>query len=329
MKGEPFMKNASVLASCCVAVGVAAAAQEVPVTLQVDVENQVRYGGYAEPAQIATSPVPVASPVQQLNFNRPIVIGDVTAVNGSPTKGVLVSLENNVRITPTPTAPLPGGAISDAMFPSVAIHSFDFLKPSGERFGSIFVVGFPAPGQPGPGGAIMGGTGAFVGARGTINGTAGLAIRTTSQAEDPSMRRVNGGGRGTYVIQLLPMFRPEVLIGVNGAAVFHSDYSPVTSSNPARAGGTLIVYCKGLGPTTPSVNPGEPFPNQPFAVAISPVEVLVNGKSSPAVNQIGVPGTTDTYRVDFRLPNDTTAGTAQVQISAAWVKGAAVTIAVR
>ena len=83
----------------------------------------------------------------------------------------------------------------------------------------------------------MGGTGAFVGARGTVNGTSGLAIRTTSQAEDPSMRRINGGGRGTYVIQLIPMFRPEILVGVNGPVVFHNDdYKPVTADRPARPG---------------------------------------------------------------------------------------------
>ena len=148
------MKNASIRASCCVAVlfAVAATAQEVPVILRVDVENQVRYGGVAEPAQIATSPVPVPSTITQLNFNRPIVVGDVIAVNGSPAKGAWVSLENNVRLTPTPTVPVPGGAISDSMYPSVGIHSLEFLKPNGERIGSIFAMGFPPPGQLGPGG---------------------------------------------------------------------------------------------------------------------------------------------------------------------------------
>ncbi len=321
------MKSATMRVSWCVAVllGVAAA-QDVPVILQVDVENQVRYGGVAEPSQIATSPVPVASPITQLNFGRPIVLGDVIAVNGSLAKGAWVSLENNVRLNPTP---VPGGAISDAMFPSVAINSLDFLKPGGERIGSIFAMGFPPPGQPGPGGAIVGGTGAFAGARGTMYAAGPVTIRTTSQAEDPSRRRINGGGRATYVIQLIPMFRPEVLVGANGPVVFHSDHSLVTAASPARAGETLIVYAKGLGLTTPSVNPGDPFPSEPLAVAISPVEVFVNGKPSPAINQIGVPGTTETYRVDFRVPDDMASGAASVQISAAWVKGAAVPIPVR
>ena len=208
----------------------------LPVILQVDVESQVRYGGVAEPSQIATSPVPVASQITQLNFTRPIVIGDIVAVNGSPAKGAWVSLENNVRLTPTPTVPLPGGAISDAAQPSVVINSLDVLKPNGERIGSIFAMGFPPPGRPGPGGAIVGGTGAFAGARGVMYTTAGITIRTTSQAEDPSMRRINGGGRATYVIQLFPLFRPEVLIGANGPVVFHSGFVAVTADNPARPG---------------------------------------------------------------------------------------------
>jgi uncharacterized protein (TIGR03437 family) len=143
------------------------------------------------------------------------------------------------------------------------------------------------------------------------------------------MRRANGGGRQRYVIQLIPAFRPEVVVAANGPAVFHSDYNPVSAARPARAGETLIVYAKGLGPTTASLNPGDPFPSEPLAVVTSPVEVLVNGKSSPAINQIGVPGTTDTYRVDFRVPDDTPGGMATLQLSAAWIKGAGVSIPVR
>ena len=143
------------------------------------------------------------------------------------------------------------------------------------------------------------------------------------------MRRIHGGGRFRAVFQIYPMFRPEVLTSANGPDVFHSDYSLVTASSPARAGETLIVHAKGLGPTNPSVNPGAPFPGAPYAHVTSPVEVLLNGRTSPAINQLGVPGTTDTYRVDFRVPDDTAAGTANLQISAAWVKGAAVRIPVR
>jgi uncharacterized protein (TIGR03437 family) len=328
MKGEPIMKNAIVRASWCVAtlLGVAASAQDMPVILQVDVENWVRYvGDVTDPSRVAQSPVPVPiSPNRAVNFGTSVIFGDVTGVNGSPAKGAWVTLENNVRLNPNP---VPGAAISDSTQPSVSLQSLEFLQPNGGVVGSIFGMG--AVGSLTKDSAILGGTGAFVGARGTMITTVIPTGRTTSQTEDPSTRRSNGGGRGTWVIQLIPLFRPEILIGPSGPAVFHGDYSPVTPASPARAGETLIVYAKGLGPTTPGINPGDSFPSEPLAIATSPVEVLVNGKSSPAINQIGLPGTTDTFRVDFRVPDETAAGAANIQISAAWVRGAAVPVPVR
>jgi uncharacterized protein (TIGR03437 family) len=118
------------------------------------------------------------------------------------------------------------------------------------------------------------------------------------------------------------MYRPEVLV------VFHADFSPVTAEKPAQTGETLILYAKNLGPTVPAVNPGDPFPKE-LAVVTSPIEVIVDGKVSPAINQVGLPGTVGTYRVDFRMPDGTAAGVVPIQLRAAWVKGSAVQIPVR
>lgn len=298
-------------------------AQETPVTLQVDLENQVRYAeDVTDRSQIARSPVPVPT-TPALNFNRGIVISDIIAVNGSPAKGAAVNLVNDVRLSPNAA---PGAAISDVVLPAFSFATFQFLKPNGDLIGSISCMGAAGP----TGMTIVGGTGAFVGVKGTVIATGGgTPLRITSQAEDPSMRRMNGGGRGSTLIQIFPMFRPEVLTGANGPVIIHSDYTAISSDKPARPGEVLILYAIGLGPTTPSVNPGDTFPGPPFAVVTSPVEVLVNGKPSPAINQIGLPGTSDIYHVAFRVPDDTTAGIARVQISSAWVKGSAVAIPVR
>jgi uncharacterized protein (TIGR03437 family) len=320
------MKNANVPASCCITIllSIAATAQESPAILQLDVEMQVRYvDDGLNSSQVAKSPQPVPpSANRAMNFGKAVVIGDIVRVNGRSASGAWITLENNVRRNPNPT---PAVAISDATGPSFSLQSLEFLNSDGNLIGSIFGIG--AVGSV-TGWAIVGGTGAFVGAKGTIAATANLAIRTTSQAEDPSLRRIHGGGRGVYVIQLFPMFRPEVLMGADGPIVFHSDFSLVTPASPARGGETLTVYVKGLGPTNPSVKAGEAFASSPLSVATSPVEVLVNGKPSAAINQVGVPGTTDTYRVDFRVPDDIPSGTASVQISAAWITGSAVAIPV-
>jgi uncharacterized protein (TIGR03437 family) len=143
------------------------------------------------------------------------------------------------------------------------------------------------------------------------------------------MRRINGGGKASFLLQILPMSRPEIAVTAAGLAVFHYDWSPVTSNSPARIGETLIVYAKGLGPTMPGVNPGDPFPTDPIAVVTSPVEVLVDGKAARAINQLGVPGTVDTYRVDFLVPGTAATGMVPIQLRAAWVKGTPVQIPVR
>ena len=115
----------------------------------------------------------------------------------------------------------------------------------------------------------------------------------------------------------------------SGPAVFHSDLSPVTAAKPARSGEVLIAQATGLGPTVPGVDPGQPFPTDAILQVNSPVAVTVNGRDAELVNGIGWPGLVDTYRVDFRVPEGTAAGTASVQLSAAWIAGTAVRIAVQ
>jgi uncharacterized protein (TIGR03437 family) len=301
--------------------------------LTVDTENWVNYGNpVVDPALLARNPG-IVTTTPSLNFGTSVILADVTAINGSPAKGVYIAEGQQLRLTPMPT---PGQAISDVTRANRVRFTFEILHPDGRQIGVIvasgLVGGTPAPGSPvgsiSDSIAVTGGTGAFLGAKGTVNSVV-AGGRVTSQVEDPSMRRINGGGRQRYVIQLIPTFRPEVVVGASGPTVFHSDYNPVTAASPARAGETLIVYGKGLGPTTASLNPGDPFPSEPLAIVTLPVEVLVNGKSSPAINQVGVPETSDTYRVDFRVPDDTSAGMATLQLSAAWIRGAVVSIPVR
>ena len=84
--------------------------------------------------------------------------------------------------------------------------------------------------------------------------------RGASTAEDPANRRLNGGGKFRVVFTLYPKSRPSVASTPNGPAVVHGDGKLVATSNPAQAGETLTLYARGLGPTTPSVSLGQPFP---------------------------------------------------------------------
>jgi uncharacterized protein (TIGR03437 family) len=310
------------------------AAQEVPTVLQVDVENAVNYVyDVADPSKLAQNPGPLPAS-QPLNFSTWISIMDVIAINGSPAKGTLVMSTQFFRLTPTP---MPGQAIADVVRTGQAQWSFELLKPDGSPIGAIFAVGLtggpPPPGSPltsgGGNNAIVGGTGAFTGVRGTVNAVPPGASRLASEAEDPSMRRINGGGKARYALQITPALRPEVVTTAAGPLVLHSDWRPVTRDQPAQRGEVLIAIVKGLGPTLPGVNPGDPFPSDPLAVVAAPVEVIIGGTPAPAVNQVGLPGAIDTYHVGFRVPDTAPPGTVPIQVSAAWVRGAAVTIPIR
>jgi uncharacterized protein (TIGR03437 family) len=132
------------------------------------------------------------------------------------------------------------------------------------------------------------------------------------------------------ILHLVPLARPEILTTSTGPEIFHaSDWSPVSATNPARRGEVLIISASGLGPTKQRLDPGTPFPAEPLFEVNSPVEVRVNGVESEVTNKIGWPGRANTYRVDFRVPEDTTPGVGIVQLTAAWIPSSEVRIPIR
>ena len=267
--------------------------------------------------------------------------GDIVSVNGQPARGTWAARGMAVCLS---TTPVPGiHTIADTTWPSKRDETFEILQSDGVTpVGTIMTTGLSS-GSPTPPGppvgnrdcAIVGGTGAYFGARGqegTRNAllTGFIPERATSITEDPSKRRQNGGGHLLYVLYLIPMERPEIEITANGAAVTHSsDFSLVSASKPAAAGEVLSVFATGLGPTRASLTPGQPFPSSPLAVVNSPVDVTVNGKSAEVLGAVGYPGAIDGYQVNFRVPPDITPGAATIQISAAWIPGAPVDVAVK
>ena len=54
-----------------------------------------------------------------------------------------------------------------------------------------------------------------------------------------------------------------------------------------------------------------------------------NGKPTDVLNKFGWPGTTDTYRLDIRVPDGTASGMAALQVTAAFIAGREVRIPVQ
>lgn len=301
--------------------------------LEIDTENVVSYNSDVfDPSRFATDPGPTTLVATARNFGFVLAVGDIVAVNGKPARGTLVVRQQGINLSPTPN---PGQAQADIVRTGVSDYLLEIQQAEGTPVGSIHTLGLSGGSAPlgaplGNGNlTVAGGTGAFLGARGqmaTSLTTPPLPPRAASVTEDPSMRRLNGGGKVRFLVQLIPMIRPEIVVDRNGPAIFHADFSPVSARWPARAGEVLIVKATSSGPT---VNPGQPFPRDSWQEVNSLIAVLVNGREAEVVNKLGWPGLVNTYRVDFRVPDDISSGIMEVQLSVAWVAGAEVSIPVQ
>ena len=312
-----------------------------PVVLRIDTANFVRYDqDTTDWTRLATAPgiatpLPFAAPA----FASYVAIGDVVAVNGRPVKGVRVLRGLNVAFAKNPA---PKQAVADLTGNPYFDQYFVIQDLDGSVIGTLAITGLqitdPAPatsGLNGWGQVVVGGTGAFLGVTGQGCGVSGGGTRPggerrTSVTEDPANRQVNGGGSTFSVLCLIPLVRPQVVSTQNGPAVVHSnDFSLVTSAKPAKAGELLTLFATGLGPTRPGVDPGQAFASDPLQRSTSPVDITVNGAAAEVLYSGGYPGTSDVYQVNFRAPSAVTPGLTKLQISAAWIPGPEITIAVQ
>ncbi len=329
---QPILRCLAFTAS----LGFHAAAQTPAATiLTIEMENVVQYQeNFANQSKNGTSGGMEPAIGPPATFSPGYFIGDIATINGKKTKGTTFARNLFVNLNANPSG---SQAIADInRFQAMEIL-LEIQQADGTAVGTIVLTGVTGgaapPGAPkaGPTGsfAVIGGTGAFLGARGqavTISNT----FRGTSTFENPINRRVFPSGIWKLVIQLIPLRTPEFVVTASGPAIVHSvDYSLVTAANPARVGEILILFASGLGPTRPGVDPGQPFTASPAQITSSPIDVLVNGKAGEVLYSGGYPGTADNYQVNFRLPADVATGLASVQVSAAWVVGAEVKIPVQ
>lgn len=300
--------------------------------LKVDVKNFAAYhNDVTDYTKLATAP-DFTLTVPFKNFATFVTVADVIAVNGEPAKGTFVDRAAWFRLRPNPE---PGQAIADTTRNLMVEFNVEILQPDGTPIGSIMATGMNG-GDPPPGAplesergsfAIIGGTGAFVGVRGQGAFAHQIANNNRSVIEDPANRRAHGGASRSLILQLIPLSRPEVIVTSDGPSVFHtSDMTLVTSDNPAHSGEVLTLLAANLGPTKPSVDPGDLFTADPPNVVNSLLEVLVNGTSAEVLSAVGQPGSVNTYQVNFKLVGSVAGHKATLRLIAAWMSGDEVNI---
>src|SRR5437867_329371 len=134
-----------------------------PVILEVQAENVVLYvSDVSDASRFATDPnVTTAGP---RTFGTSLLIADIVAVNGKPSKGTAMINQRTINLRNTST---PGQAISDIVRNAISDYALEILQPNGIAIGNIYANGFSngpaAPGAPlgvtGSNNAVVGGTG--------------------------------------------------------------------------------------------------------------------------------------------------------------------------
>jgi hypothetical protein len=303
--------------------------------LTIEMENVVQYQeNFANLPRNGTSAVIEPSIGPPSTFSPAYFIADIATINGKKFKGTTFTRNLWVNLNANPTG---SQAIADINRFQTMDILLEIQQADGSAVGTIVLTGVtggaPPPGAPksAPTGsfAVIGGTGAFLGARGQA-ATISNSFRATSTFENPINRRTFPAGGWKLVIQLLPLRTPEIVSTTSGPVIVHSsDSSLVTATNPAHADEVLTLFASGLGPTRPGVDPGQVFTTSPAQIVSSPIEVLVNGKAGEVLYSGGYPNTVDNFQVNFRMPGDVISGLASVQLSAAWVVGAEVKLPVQ
>jgi uncharacterized protein (TIGR03437 family) len=298
--------------------------------LTIDLTDLVAYqGDISDPTQFATVPPPTTpNPVR--NYFVATLIGDIVKVNNETVKGTYFGRTR--VLSATPNAHLGDGeAIADVTRIAMREHIFEILMPDKTQIGTIMSTGLVAgkapPGTGAPSDeygnwAIVGGTGAYLGAGGQVKARTPPAggAHLASMREDPSYR-IGTGLPNTFILHVIPMDPPQIMTTAFGPLVMHGGSTPVTKSNPAVAHRQLFLFATGLGPTNPDVDLAHRFPpNPPFNVN-SPLTVTVNGNLATDVSAVGIPGAVNAYRVDFKMPAGVPTGLVPIQVTAAWISG--------
>jgi len=176
------------LAAICL-FGTVTFAQTVPVVLDVEVENAVRYiGDITDPSKLAVNAA--ATPAGSTRaFTDTIYIGDIVAINGKPAKGLWTSRQYTMGFSPNPA---PGSAIADVSQGAIAECKYEILNAGGALIGRLMDGGL-APH------AVSGGTGAFIGVKGEQASTTARVVKAVRIASMTSAARTglpaSAGGR--------------------------------------------------------------------------------------------------------------------------------------
>lgn len=103
--------------------------------------------------------------------------------------------------------------------------------------------------------------------------------------------------------------------GVGSAAAELSNFSLLTSANPAKTGSTVLLYATGLGQVLPLVADGAAAPSNPLAFATDQDLVYIGGQQENIIFNGLTPGLAALYQINATLVQGTPTGADFTDIS--------------
>jgi uncharacterized protein (TIGR03437 family) len=153
-----------------------------------------------------------------------------------------------------------------------------------------------------------------------------LAINTSTQ-----LIVSKGSSLSTPVTISVAAASPGVFtFGQNQGILQHSNFTLVSSSSPAARGEIVVIYCSGLGATSPSVVAGAVSPSSPPAITTGKVGVTFGGASAQVLFAGLTPGLTGLYQINATVPSNSPVGNSvQLVINVAGIASVPVNVAVQ
>jgi uncharacterized protein (TIGR03437 family) len=152
---------------------------------------------------------------------------------------------------------------------------------------------------------------------GIPSGSVSIQVQRGSQSTTVQTATVASASPGVFTVNAN---------GSGGGIFLHANYTAVNSSSPAQPGETILIYCTGLGATSPAVTSGNGAPTSPTSNTVVMPTVTIGGVSS-FVSFAGLaPGYVGLYQINAQVPAGVSAGTPQVIVQMNGVQSNATTI---
>jgi uncharacterized protein (TIGR03437 family) len=135
-------------------------------------------------------------------------------------------------------------------------------------------------------------------------GNVTMVLRTPGGVSDNFNITVLPNAPSVFVKELAADYAVPLVVRASNGAV-------VTPANPLRWEEEAIIYLTGMGQTYPEATAGQPAPNDPPAVPLTPPTVTLAGRQLPIIHSVLTPGQIGVNEIRVYIPRNTPKGMSQ------------------